>query len=81
MCYATFHLVSSSFKDVSTFIFSPFFSKGLLSPGGCLEPLTVNTPCFEPEVMDVKVEVDVINVVISVLFLLLTVKAIKPDDI
>lgn len=57
------------------------FSKGLLSPGGCLEPLTVNTPCFEPEVMDVKVEVDVINVVSTVLFPLLTVKAIKPDDI
>lgn len=54
---------------------------GTLSSGGqpakreCLQPLTVNTSCVEPEVVAVKVEVDYTNVVNTVLFffLILTV--------
>lgn len=52
---------------------------GTLSSGGqlptreCLQPLTVNMSCVEPEVITVKVEADYTNVVNTVRFLILTV--------
>lgn len=52
---------------------------GTLPPGGqlptreCLQPLTVNMSCVEPEVITVKVEEDYTNVVNTVPFLMLTV--------
>lgn len=48
-------------------------SGGQLPTRECLQPLTVNMSCVEPEVITVKVEEDYTNVVNTVLFLMLTV--------